>query len=711
MIMTRRNLIGLAAAAAAANAFPQSEFPGVPYRDYARCLPEYLRDQAAQAYQTRNAELAKLTTPGLVRRRQAWARETFWKLVGGQPERTPLNARTVGSFTRAGYKVEKVIYESRPELWIPANLYVPTTGQPPYPGVLFQMGHSLNGKAYDSYQRCCQALAKLGYLVLAFDPMGQGERVYYPDAKLSRTRLPSSDDEHTLPGKQLLLMGDSSTRLQVWDAVRSLDYLAAHPLVDPRRLASPGQSGGGTVTMLLLAVDDRLATAVVCSGNTENVACANFNAPGSTDDAEQNLLDSGPAGFDRWDLLHPFAPKPLLITVSDKDKFGTYSSNYISNGWEEFQKLRKIYEVLGHADRLGWAGTPLPHGLSYDSRLQVYSWFARWLKGETAPVTEEPPVSPEPDANIYVTPSGNVVRSFGGATPFTLNKSADRGRESPPMPLDRLLRIDRPTATPRLTVLRRVPSRGISIEAVEIPSASNVWLPAWLYLPKQSDPSKPLLLALESNGRNVRWHEGEMYQQLAGQGFAVCVPDVRGIGDLTPEYGRGAASYARAHQSEEDYAWSAMILGKPLLGQRVTDILAAAAAWRAYPGLSGRKLRLAASGRLSIAALFAAALDPEIAEVYLSGTLLSYRSIVDTEEFNTPLAEFIPGLLRHTDLPDVVRSIAPRKVVLAGSVDAKGTAASSAEVDRLYGGTAHVVIRPRAAWTAESLAVQTEPVE
>ncbi len=701
--MTRRHLIGLAAAAA--SALPQSEFPGVPYREYARCLPDYLGDLAAQAYQTRNAELAKLTTAGLVRQRQAWARSTFWKLVGGQPERTPLNARTVGTLTRDGYKLEKIVYESRPELWVPANLYIPTTGKPPYPGVLFQMGHSLNGKAYDSYQRCCQGLAKLGYLVLAFDPMGQGERTYYPNAKLSRTRLPSADEEHTLPGKQMLLMGDSSTRLQVWDAIRSLDHLAAHPLVDPRRLASTGQSGGGTVTMLLLAVDDRLATAVVCSGNTENVACANFNSPGSTDDAEQNLLDSGPAGFDRWDLLYPFAPKPLLITVSDKDSFGTYSSNYISNGWEEFQKLRKIYAVMGHSDRLGWADTPLPHGLAYDTRLQLYSWFARWLKGESAPVTEEPLVNPEPDATTYVAPSGNVVRSFGGATPFTLNKSADRKRE-PPMPLEQLLRVDRPTATPRMAVLRRVPSRGISIEAVEIPSAPNVWLPAWLFLPKQGDdPSKPLLLALESNGRNARWHEGEMYQQLAQQGFAVCVPDVRGIGDLTPEFGRGAANHVRSHQTEEDYAWSGMILGKPLLGQRVTDILAAAAAWRAYPGMSGRKLRLAASGRLSIAALFAAALDPEIAEVYASGTLLSYRSIVDTEEFTTPLADFVPGLLRHTDLPDVVRSIAPRKVVLAGSVDAKGAAASATEVKRLYAGAGNAVIRPRAAWNAESLAL------
>ena len=253
-------------------------------------------------------------------------------------------------------------------------------GRPPFPGVLVQMGHTLNGKA--GYQRICQWLARFGYLVLGFDPMGQGERTYYPGPTPYRSRL-GADEEHTRPGRQMLLKGDSSMRLQTWDAVRSLDYLAAHPLVDPKRLASTGQSGGGTNTMLLAAVDDRLAAAAVSCGNTENVACADFNPPGSTDDGEQNLVGGGPVGFDRWDLLYPLAPKPLLVLVSDRDFFGTYSPNYISSGTEEFGKLKRVYETLGHADRIAWFGTPLPHGLAYDMRIQIYNWFGRWLKGET----------------------------------------------------------------------------------------------------------------------------------------------------------------------------------------------------------------------------------------------------------------------------------------------------------------------------------------
>ncbi len=676
-----------------------AQFPGVAYRDYSRVLPDYLRGLAARAYSRRNAEIEKLTTPEAVRRRQSWTRDAFWKLAGGKPERTPLNVKITGQFDRQGYRVEKLIYESRPEMHIPGNLYVPS-GRGPFPGVLFQMGHSLNGKAYDSYQRCCQGLAKLGFVVLAFDPMGQGERVYYPDGRLGRTRLASSDDEHTLPGKQLLLLGDTSTRLQTWDAVRSLDVLASHPSVDPKRLASTGQSGGGTLTMLLAAVDDRLAAAAVCCGNTENFACARFNSPGSTDDAEQNLLGSGPLGLDRWDLLYPIAPKPLLVTVSDKDFFGTYSPEYISNGWEEFGKLKRVYETLGAGEKLEWAGTPLPHGLAYDTRMQVYNWFTRWLKGSAQPVTVEPPVTPEPDANTWATDSGNVVKSLRGHTPFAINRT--RAMKFTPTPLDRLLGVQHPPAALRVMTLKQVPSRGTDIEAIEIASAPGVFLPSWLFLPKKAQPVTSVLLALEPGGRNVRWHEGEMYQTLAAQGIAVSVLDLRGIGDLAPEYGRGSPRHARSHNEEEDYAWASLILGRPLLGQRVTDVLAAA---QALKNRFGRSVALAAQGKLTVPALFAAALAPAgtIGPVYLSEGLSSFRNIVDSEEFTHPFANFVPSLLNHTDLPEVAVSAAPRRITLAGPVDASGRPADLELARKLYERASNVRVEPRARWDAESL--------
>jgi dienelactone hydrolase len=669
----------------------QTAYPGTRYRDYARCLPDYLRELARRSYELRAQALAALTTPEAIAQRQRWVRETFWKLVGGQPDHTPLNPRVLGSFERPGYRVEKIVYESRPGLPVPANLYIPARGQPPFPGILFQMGHAGNGKAYDQYQKCCQGLARLGYLTLAFDPMGQGERIYYPDSSRVKTRLASSDDEHTVPGKQMLLVGDTSTRLQVWDAVRSLDYLAAHPMVDPKRLGSSGNSGGGTLTMLLAAVDDRLAAAVVSSGNTENFACEDFNPPGSTDDAEQNFIMAGPLGFDRWDLLYPLAPKPLLVLVSDKDFFGTYSPSYIRDGWAEFQKLQSAYGVLGRADHIAWAGTPLPHGLAYDMRMLIYRWFERWLKTGAAPIAEEPEGHPEADRTLWVTQSGSVTRDFAGKTPFELTRERAARITRTPLRLDALLGIDRPTARPRVTVLSRARSGVANIEAIEIPSADKVWLPAWIFRPRAEPARQQLIVVLEPAGRNARWGESGLYQELAAAGATVCAVDLRGIGDLAPEVGRGSPRYTRSHQDEEHYAWACLMLGKPLVGQRITDILAVVEAL-------GRPVRLAALGKMTVPALIAAALEPRIESLYLAGGLVSFRAVIETENYNHPLANFAWRWLEHTDLPELAASL--KHVVIAGAVDGAGR---RAPLDIVRASYPNADVRAEPRWDRDSL--------
>ena len=634
--------------------------PRVDYRDYSRVLPDYLRTLAAEAYAKRNSALAAITTPEAARRRQAWTRETFWRLAGGTLQKTPLNVRTTGAFERDAYKVEKLIYESRPGFHIPANLYLPKKGSAPFPAVLFQMGHTLNGKAAPLYQYCCQGLAQLGFIVLAFDPMGQGERTYYPRANGNTTRLSSADSEHTLPGKQLILTGDTSTRLQVWDAVRSLDVLATHPLVDGGRLASTGNSGGGTLTMLLAAVDDRLACAAPACANTENLACANFNPPGSTDDAEQDFLASGPEGFDRWDTLYPLAPKPLLIINSAKDFFGTYSPRYIENGREEFAKLARMYELLGKPSNLVWHESPLPHGLSHDIRIEIYRWFRKHLQGIDTPLVQEPPIKAEPEATLYATRTGNVVRDLDSKTPHILARERATSIPTPSTPRDlpKLLALD-PIPHPALVIKGETRSQHAHIFAVEVASASGVHVPAWIFYPSTPRGDAPQLILLEPAGRNGRWGEDSLCQQLAARGITVIAPDLRGIGDLRPEYPRHAAGHARSHQEEEAYAWASMMLGKPLLGQRVTDLIAV------VRSIQGRgPIRVAATGAMTVPAIFAAALEPAIQILHLSGGVESFRSLLATEEFRHPFANFVNDVLRHADLPQLIASIAPRRVIL-----------------------------------------------
>ena len=647
----------------------QTPADGIRYREYARCLPDYLAGIAADACARRNARIAALSTATAIRDYQAWARRTFQQLAGTLPERTPLHLRTTGSVDRQQYSVDKIVYESRPGLFVTANLYLPKSGTPPYPGVLFQMGHSANGKSYALYQRCCQGLVQLGYVVLAFDPIGQGERTNYikPDGWLTRLRSPT--EEHTVPGRQMLLVGETATGAQLWDAMRSLDVLASHPKVDPHRLASTGQSGGGTLTMILAAMDDRLAAAAVSSGNTENFAVNPFLAPGSSDDAEQDLVGSGPLVFDRWDLLWPIAPKPLLVAISAHDFFGTYSPSYETSGREEFAKLARAYSTLGAPGNLGWFESPLPHALSYPMRLAVYNWFERHLNHTDRAIQEEPPTSPEKDETLWCGATGNTVRDFGGKTPFLLTRERARGIRTPDRPSDlrALLGMDPPAAA-RLEVRGTTTYRACDVLAVEVNTAKQVWAPAWLFLPKRNWTR--LLLVIEPNGRNGAWHEDELYDQLAGAGIAVCAADVRGVGDLEAQFGPGAAGYARSHSTEENYAWASLILGRSLLGQRTTDIVALAQALALrYPQAA---ITLAARDKMTVPALCAAALEPRIAKTYLARHLVSWRSVAELEDYSYPLASLAPNALRTADLPEIARSIAPRTVIVGGAIDGTG---------------------------------------
>jgi len=685
---------------AATTALPR--FPGTPFHPYPRCLPDYLRGLAKKAVEKRNAALGKLVSPAAIDARQKWVRATLWKLIGGVPERTPLNARTTGSFEREGYRVEKVIYESQPGLFVPANVYIPKKGSGPFPAVLFQSGHYEEARCNPNYQRCCQGLAQLGFVVLAFDPMGQGERIGYPDSSGIHSRLPDMDSEHTTPGKQMLLIGDTATRFQLWDAIRSLDYLTSLPMVDTKRVATTGHSGGATLSMLLVAADDRVAAAAPCMGNIENVAALPFLPPGSTDDAEQDFVDSGPVGFDRWDLFYPFAPKPMLIWPSDRDFYNTYSSQYVQNGWKEFQELKAAYVTLHHEDGLKWADTPLPHSLAYDSRLLIYNWFSRWLKDDHAPVREEPPVAPESFATLWATESGSVVRSLKSATAFSINRAKQVQRT--PMALDALLRVSRPTASPSASIIAKTQSGRTTVEVLEVASEPAVWLPAWLLTAEKAPKNKPLLLVLDPVAAERLWFRPDA--DLGPGSPVVCASDVRGVGALLPEFSPGYSIYAGWHRQEENYAWGSLILGKPLVGQQVTDILALVAALRKHPATAGSPIRIAAAGKLTVPALFAAALDPGIQGLYLSGGLVSFRDVVDSEMYDHPFANFVPGFLQHTDLPEVMASIAPRRVTLAGTVNAKGKTMEVESARQIYAGAnqgGNISMQSDAGWTVERL--------
>ncbi len=148
------------------------------------------------------------------------------------------------------------------------------------------------------------------------------------------------------------------------------------------------------------------------------------------------------------------------------------------------------------------------------------------------------------------------------------------------------------------------------------------------------------------------------------------------------------------------------MLGRPLVGQRVIDIITVVRALSKHEETAGRSIFVAASGKLTVPAIFAAALEPLIAGVYLNGGLVSFRSIVETEVYTHPFANFVPNLLNHTDLPDIVAAIAPRQVTLSAVIDAQGFAVKTDNLNEIYAtakGAGNLSIEPSGEWSARSL--------
>ena len=235
-------------------------------RQASEMVDRYLTGIAYQLWEGRQLELKAITTPDQVAARQAEVRAKILAMLGPFPAKTPLHPRITGSLERKGYRVENVLFESRPDNYVTANLYLPTeSGEGPFPAILGSCGHSNNGKASTVYQRVFAGLAKLGFVVLVYDPPGQGERFLYFDPQLGESVLHPewpTTVEHTMAGIQCLLTGSNAANYFVWDGIRGIDYLLSRPEVDPDRIGATGNSGGGTLTAYIAAVDERVKVAV-----------------------------------------------------------------------------------------------------------------------------------------------------------------------------------------------------------------------------------------------------------------------------------------------------------------------------------------------------------------------------------------------------------------------------------------------------------------
>ncbi len=371
-------------------------------------LPDYLKEQV---------RLHRRPSPATVQDFRA----RFIEGLGGLPARTPLNPKVVGTLKRDGYRIEKVVFESQPGLFVTANLYLPDSGKPPYPAILFPLGHEPGAKAYPVWQQILATFARRGYVALTWDQIGQGERIQHWDEALGDSKVAPSTTEHTILGIQCLVTGDAFARYTIWDGIRALDYLLSRPEVDPKRIGITGNSGGGTHTAYLAALDDRIHVAAPSCYITSWQRLLETIGP---QDAEQCIPGFLGAGFEHVDLVRAFAPKPYLILSAIRDFFSLQGAR------STFASATETYIAASARDRISMAETDEGHGYTSVLRLASYAWFDRWLRNGTAPAGDEP-IPPATPQELACTTTGQVATSLGGQTVYTLNRERARALNTP----------------------------------------------------------------------------------------------------------------------------------------------------------------------------------------------------------------------------------------------------------------------------------------
>lgn len=590
-------------------------------------------------------------------------RDRIRDCFGPLPERTPLKPRITGVVERDTYRIEKLIFESRPDFLVTANLYVPQGRTLPLPGVIGACGHSVNGKAAEPYQAFAQGLARQGYVVLIYDPIGQGERLQYPDESL-KSKVGAGVHEHLLSGNQQFLVGEFLGTWHAWDGIRALDYLLTRSEVDPQRVGLTGNSGGGTMTMWLCGLESRWSMAAPsCAVTTFQRNFAN-ELPTDTEQCPPRVLMHG---LDHADFLAAMAPKPVIIVAAEKDYFDARGSI------EAYERLRPIYRWLGAENNLQLFIGPNTHGYTQPNREAMYSFFNTHAG---IPVTgTEPQLQIESDKTLQCAPQGQVA-PLNSKTVFSVTADLSRTlKEKRGTPTDTDLRQhlhrwigSRPQQTPDFDILRPIPNRQYpkphaTCYAIETEPGIRSIVYRLDDVPHYSRPAQlsgrvVLYVAHQSSDVELR-HEPLVKKLMADEPdvefYAV---DTRGIGDSQPQT-CGENQFLLPYGNDYFYAAHAIMLGTSYPVLRAFDLLRVID-WLVSYGRT--EIHLAATGWGTIPATLSAILSDAVKQVTLKRAMNSFSEIAEQEHYNWPLSSLIPDVLKTFDLPDCYRVLEKKRL-------------------------------------------------
>lgn len=603
-------------------------------------------DQIAQRQlQAREDGIAKIRSVADAERRKQSVRETLLSLIGGLPDYNgPLNPRITGRIQSENYVIEKVIFESLPGFYVTADLYRPDKpGR--YPAVLLQSGHTQEGKTEP--QKLAANLALKGFVALAFDPVGQGEREQTYDRRVDRPLAGWSVPEHIQAGGQNILIGQSVARYFIWDAKRAIDYLISRPDVDAARIGAAGCSGGGATTALIGALDPRIkAVASACFVNSYRLLFA-----GPDPDSEMSPPNLLSRGLDMADYVEVSAPTPWLILATEGDYFTPPGAKLV------YEEARRWFGLYGAEDKLRFFVGPGPHGTPLETREEIYKWMIRWLKDGQGDFHEQS-VKFYANHELLVTPTGHVDDEPGSRKLYqlTLDEFHARKRQGTvPELLSELRRLNIPSegAAPAVRVSDESSGAEWRRQQVRFESEPGVEIGGTLYIPNSSGRKPAVLLVADKMSSYWIPSTASVAERIAQKGRVVLELEPRNsAGEGERPYVGNWLTNARANQ-----------IGLNLPALRAHDILRGIDLLAARSDVEPSSIRAAARGVKGIWLLLAAAVDPRIGKVWLDRTPHSLRAALENS-MNTDLFDaVIPGFALRWDLEDLTKAMGTRPLL------------------------------------------------
>ncbi|MGO9318013.1 MAG: acetylxylan esterase [Terracidiphilus sp.] len=665
-------------------------------------LTRSLDSLAAGFTASRAASVSSIQTHGEAEERQIMVRKQILSLIGSLPERTPLNARVLGTTQADGFRVVKVLFDSQPNFPVTALLYLPdgSAAGSKRPAILMSPGHSPAGKAGDTITAAL--FAHNGFIVLSYDPIGQGERLQYPDpAKPGASLATGATGEHGEASLQPMLIGDAFARYELWDAMRGIDYLAQLPEVESEHIGAFGCSGGGTITAMLGALDPRVAAIGVACYITSFDTLLPAIGP---QDGEQSTPHFISFGFDFPDWIELAAPRPYAVIATYSDMFpfaGARSSVAEARRFYAFFDPASAGKPSGRA-KPATPPTPTGPALNCDTAKQIPPTAALqfitgpgghgalapimgdilsfYMRNLTPGATDPHPILPPPrtpGANgfrpeptglpkdaLQVTPTGQVLTSYPNSeTVFTLNKKRAAGivPASRPVPTvgklaESIRKVTGAEAVPRMSK-PRAELLAAKSGAIILPSGAGTDLQGELSVPLSEGRHPAVLLLVPDSIRGdspIARANLARFNSLAAAGNVVLA--------ITPRPSPPGSDDMKSPILGPFYLLSlrADLVGRSLIGLRVDDVIRATDYLASRTDVDPNTITAVASGHMGLVLLHAAVLDSRLKHITIDHALSSYRSLL-----NAPLPigapeDVLPRVLPRYDIPDLMKSLGTR---------------------------------------------------